>query len=321
VLSGDPSLNGYQSRSRQRVLDMAEAIYSSIRELGITYINPPASFETAGQKVRLPDQVLSDGMGTCLDLTALLAAALEQAGLKPFVVIVDGHAFPGVWLDDFCLPEPAVFEPTAVRKRVDAEDAVIFDSSSATQRVDFAAATQVARSYLESNEAFHCAIDVASARKARILPLPVRLDGGQWHAAPERRPEPAASAPERRLPQLRYAEDVDDQVTPATRTRLEAWKGRLLDLSLRNRLLNVRWSLKSIVQLDVADVGALEDRLAEGGALSVHPRATDEVVLGPRSGELLARRSGEDVRAAFLKEALGHGRVHATLPPPSSASA
>ena len=40
-------------------------------------INPPASFETAGQRVRLCDAVLSQKQGTCLDLTLTYAGVLE----------------------------------------------------------------------------------------------------------------------------------------------------------------------------------------------------------------------------------------------------
>ena len=38
----------------------------------LVYVNPPASFEQSGQKVRTPDQVMHEGMGTCLDLALLL---------------------------------------------------------------------------------------------------------------------------------------------------------------------------------------------------------------------------------------------------------
>ena len=69
-------IDGYRSRSRQRVWEIASAIYAAICNLGITYAVPPASFERDGQKIRLPTQVLNNKVATCLDLTMLFASAL-----------------------------------------------------------------------------------------------------------------------------------------------------------------------------------------------------------------------------------------------------
>ena len=49
----DPSLSGYQSQDPKRSYRMAAAIYASILKLDLTYINPPASFEEDGQRVRM----------------------------------------------------------------------------------------------------------------------------------------------------------------------------------------------------------------------------------------------------------------------------
>ena len=51
-------IDGYQSRSRQRVWEIASAIYSAIANLGLTYAAPPASFERDGQKIRLPGKAI-----------------------------------------------------------------------------------------------------------------------------------------------------------------------------------------------------------------------------------------------------------------------
>jgi hypothetical protein len=59
---------------------------------------PLASFEQEGQKIRSPSQVLDGGVGTCLDTALLFAAALEQAGLNPVLLMTKGPAFAGVWL-------------------------------------------------------------------------------------------------------------------------------------------------------------------------------------------------------------------------------
>ncbi|HEX8342865.1 MAG TPA: hypothetical protein VF624_18325 [Tepidisphaeraceae bacterium] len=82
--TGDGALNGYQSGSTDRCYKMLAAVYHALSDLKIAYINPPASFEQDGQKVRSPDQVIGGGRcGTCLDLTVVAVAMLEQMGLHP----------------------------------------------------------------------------------------------------------------------------------------------------------------------------------------------------------------------------------------------
>ena len=78
--------------------EIASAIYAAICNLGITYANPPASFEHDGQKIRLPGQILETRIATCLDSAMLFASALEQAGLNTLIAMPKGHAVAGVWL-------------------------------------------------------------------------------------------------------------------------------------------------------------------------------------------------------------------------------
>jgi len=87
---------GYQSKSRQRVWEIASSIYSAVANLDLIYAVPPASFEMNGQKIRLPGQVVSGKIGTCLDTALLFASAFEHAGLNPVIVLPDGHALVGV---------------------------------------------------------------------------------------------------------------------------------------------------------------------------------------------------------------------------------
>lgn len=75
--------------------------------------------------------------------------------------------------------------------------------------------------------------------------------------------------------------------------RIEAWKQRLLDTSLRNRLLNYR-DLAQTMHLLAADLGPIEDALASGEELHIRPRPG---MLGgddPRSKRLLDARVADD---------------------------
>lgn len=83
TLSGRDALDGYQAGTRLRAAQIAESCFNALAARGIGYINPPASFDREGQRVRLADRVCREKFGNCLDLSLLLASLWEQSGLHP----------------------------------------------------------------------------------------------------------------------------------------------------------------------------------------------------------------------------------------------
>ena len=261
----DGSLDGYQSGDPSRAYLLAGAIWSASTTLDLSYAEPPASFENTGQKVRGPARIVDEGLATCLDTTLLMAAAFEAAGLNPVVLFSEGHAWVGVWIHkkDFdYVTEPDV---VAIRKAVQAHELIPVETTLLTKRpaVGFEEAEDEGRRRLaEHREAeFVMAVDIRRSRAARILPQA----GHQPRSSSEETPTDeavAAPLPERpdfgRLP----GEEVDE--SPQTpQGRIERWQRKLLDLSLRNRLLNFL-SSKQTVPFRCPNVAALEDALADG---------------------------------------------------------
>ena len=114
----EPALSGYQSKDPVHSLHMVEAIYGALLDAEVSYANPPASFESEGQRVRFPAAIEEARLATCLDISLLAAAALEQAGLHPIVIVIRGHAFVGAWLVERTFSNPLVEEPLRLSKRV-----------------------------------------------------------------------------------------------------------------------------------------------------------------------------------------------------------
>lgn len=176
--TGDASLSGYQPKDRRRAFQATGAIYESIKRLDLSYINPPASFETEGQRIRLPDRILKSRLATCLDLAVFAAGCVEQAGLFPLLILSKDHAFLGVWLDEECFGEPVVEDPLRIRKRVDLGEIAVFDPTCVTGRPyqSFNVAVKEAVRRLGVFENFSCAIDIRRARKGKIHPIPDRIE-------------------------------------------------------------------------------------------------------------------------------------------------
>jgi hypothetical protein len=95
---------GYTNRaSIKAVKDQVDAIYDAMRlDYHIQYsqesvpYNGPGDNNVALQKIKLPAEVLQQHSGMCIELTTLLASAVERIGLHSEIVIIQGHAFLGV---------------------------------------------------------------------------------------------------------------------------------------------------------------------------------------------------------------------------------
>ena len=127
-----PALDGYQSHDPKRAYMIAAAAYSAIANLGLYYSEPPASFELRGQKVRNPSSVLEQQLATCLDTALLFASVLEGTGLHPVLIMVEGHAFVGVWLVKRTLPMAVELDAAEVRKAIAAREMIVLETTGVT---------------------------------------------------------------------------------------------------------------------------------------------------------------------------------------------
>ena len=173
------------------------------------------------------------------------------------LVIVEGHAFVGFWMRDESFPESSLDEPTLFRKRVDLREISVFDPTSATTRphTPFEGAVRKARHELDLQERFRCAIDVYRARKGGITPLPERVREPEETTEEQEAAEKAGPPPIPNLhgivPATPPPEGTAEPEHEDAETRLDRWCRRLLDLSLRNRLLNFKQTKKTIPLLSL----------------------------------------------------------------------
>ena len=315
------AMDGY-SQGPKRAWELASAIWTAVLQKKLHYALPPASFERTGQKVRNPSQVTDAGLATCLDLTLLFAACLEQAHLNPLLVFTKGHAFAGVWLSQQEFTSAVVDDVTALRKRLQLQEMLVFETTLAAQGqpVRFSQAiAQAVRQLGEAEDAqFELVVDIKRARMVRIKPLaqaqavaaPAPAEPGMETAAPLA--ATIAIAIEDAPAQLR--DPASDDIPSAEldpKDRLARWQRRLLDLSLRNVLLNFRPGKKALL-LEVA-AAAFEDVLAEGKTIKLLPSRDVMAGSDPRSQQLHEARHPEDLHGAQAAEALQRREVFIRL--------
>jgi very-short-patch-repair endonuclease len=284
---------------------LTAAIYSTIAGMGLHYAEPPTSFESRGQKIRRPSTIAEERLATCLDTTLLFAAALEAAGLHPVVLMFDGHAAVGVWLAKRTLANAIETDQMEVRKALASRELIVFETTGVTHRpamtLEGAQRALDRRLGEEEAHAFVAAIDVRRSRSGGITPLashePIRRNVLDDEAVPVAE-LPLPSAPSfGELP----AEIIEVKPTTAA-GRIDRWQKKLLDLTLRNRLLNFPDSKKTIPFL-CTDVAYLEDRLANGAAVRIIS-LPEQNPLGERDAALYRDVHGRDLQRGFAAEAL-----------------
>lgn len=311
----NPALDGYKGGPKH-AWELVSGVWSAVAGMGLDYALPPASFEYTGQKIRGAAQIAESGLATCLDLALLFCSAIEQIGLNPLLVFTKGHAFVGVWLKSEEFSTTVVDDITALRKRVKLNELVLFETTVVTQRPAprFSFAVQLGAQHVseEKEEAFELAVDIRRARLQRIKPLasaeaPVAAGPLDTTSVVE---PPIEEAPE--LPD----DDIVAEPDPATlnpKDRLARWQRKLLDLSLRNNLLNFRGGKKAL-KLEAPDPGSLEDLLSDGTAIKLLARPDLMEGSDPRDQSIYEGREREDVRREHAIDALKRREVFVAVP-------
>lgn len=291
------SLDGYQSKNRELVWKQVNAIYKVLCGLEIQYSPPPASFEINGQKIRSTSQFIEGRVATCLDTTILMAACIEQAGLNAVVLFKDGHAWVGVWLVETSFSLSVTDCVQSVRKRVAAGELLMLESTHLTHKLSpsMRHSKDIADEYLEENTTtFQYAIDLRRARELHIRPMKSNLisSGTQisLNAASDNQNDLEAMPS---LPPIDPGslEPTQVEVAQTPQGRLNNWKSKLLDLTLRNKLLNFK-PTKKYLKIVIHSPADLEDKLAGEGEFRLSSKPLLMQDGDPRSDALFRQEYG-----------------------------
>jgi hypothetical protein len=270
--TGSSSLDGY-TESADRVDQIAFALAQAASNRDIRYSMPPASWGLQGQQVRTPAQVLEDRLGTCLDTTITMAAALEHCGIAPLLWLVEGHAFLGYWREDRTLSTAASDEVPELVSLVQRGYIGLIETTLLTGSHPITSAglrSSPVSKYIEAgNELIQAVTDVRIARFDGIYPLPARSTSQTGtpvvtNYVPETKAAPVL--PEKQGKVIRthgHATDVPARVTQ--------WKNALLDLSLRNRLINFTDTARFPLAVPSSWIGSFEDLINNGTPISLLP--------------------------------------------------
>jgi len=303
--------DGYQ-RDEPEVIDaQVSAIVSALQEMNITYMNPPTSWDQEGQKLRTATQMVGDveqRAATCLDSTILLASILERIDIAPILFVVNGHAFLGYWrYDEGAFPNgPVEQNLDTVFAYIQADQMRLVETTLiCTSQLEESATSwalvqkaPVNDRFLNRPETFIAGIDVRYARRAtKIRPIPVAANGSDGKAVVIEYSAPESGTSIFNIQREPGKGSVRDRSNEPY--RVTQWKNKLLDLSLRNRLLNLTPSARIQLAMPESGIAILEDVVNSGKQIKL--RAYDMAKDGLRNINAFSEYKEDAVLDLFAK--------------------
>ncbi len=160
-------------------VDFSHQVYDNIKELRITYFPENYCGKTA-LPVRLCERVLKDRFANSLELSLLFASALERGGLFPVVLFGEkGKVYSGFSVKRNETTTVQVFG----KNEHNFEDYYLIDGNNLAygSNLSFDTALFQAKNALKLSDEKIILLDIFSARKHHILPLPSRIfDKGNY---------------------------------------------------------------------------------------------------------------------------------------------
>ncbi|MBR2903544.1 MAG: DUF4011 domain-containing protein, partial [Clostridia bacterium] len=225
-------LGGYTGTDKNLVRQTAAALFGCVKRY---------AFERVEQTLSSPVDVggatslLTDRKATPLQAALFFASCLQSFGLYPLLIVGEREVGVGVWLKDSCFLDTDTDDLSYLENYI--EDGVnqisCFDVEDlfAGKNVSYSLSETHFKEKLSAKKRYERLVDVRRCRISRILPLPLRVKGvngyeilkeeeGSFDALPE-------NLPGGKSLKLEGANSKNKQ-----------WERRLLDLSMKNALLN-----------------------------------------------------------------------------------
>lgn len=242
--SNHSDFSGYNVVNYCDVVEYVRAIWSALVSENIKYLTLSPNFVDYGQRVVTPDLVAAHHQGNCLDLTLLLCSCLERIGLSPCLVFVPGHVMTGVWIDpNHGVTDSVITDFNDIKRFALEEEPILMLIESTAMchgdNLDEAVNSAISQMVYKPVE---YVVDVLNARKEGVRSIPVNTMS---------------------IPVYEDKTIKGCGTAGSGSTRRHGWERKLLDLTLRNVMLNLKQS-KVVVPIGERDTATVVDYVKTG---------------------------------------------------------
>ena len=259
--------SGYSGNDRNAVRGAAAAIYAALRNQNVeAAAQPPLDSPVSAGGIT---KVISSKAATPLEMALLYASCLEAAKLNPVIVIGRERVAAGVWLYESCFTVTTQDDMSVIEKYVQdgVNNLALFDVADlfSHKNASFTTSESHFSSALRRGE-YEICVDIKRCRIGGVYSIPIKVkQGGRYELLGEA--------------QFSY-DQKPGEIIDAAKYSLEkgaskekTWQRRLLDLSLKNNLLNFRYR-HDCIHLVTADLASFAGGLESGDKFSILPNLT-----------------------------------------------
>lgn len=263
--NGDTDDLSYQSNDKDKVRLISAAIYSAFKKLSFEEEKGEGEFK----KIDDGDGILLNKKTDALSLAAFFCSCLERAGLNSILFIGEKDCAAGVWLYNSCFLDPSDDDFTVIENYSSGgiNNISCFSAGDlfSSGRAGYALAEKHFKENSALNEYFAYA-DVKRSRLAGFKPLPLKVNGAHGYEIVKSEESSFDLKPEK----ISYLSSLRAE---AALTKNKQWERRLLDLSLKNTLLNFNPD-KGVIHLISVDPDKTVEALKQR-ELTVKPISSD----------------------------------------------
>ncbi len=231
---------GYAGNDKNAVRNAVASVYAAIRRLNIECRESPDL--SAGGSAGNLSSIVKDASASSAELALFAASCLEAAKLNPVIVLGKSKICVGVWLYESCFSSPLQDDMSLVEKYVyeGVNNLALFDVDDifAHKNASYTTSEAHALNALRSSAVEIC-LDIKRCRIGGLYSLPLKIKTSQGYEILSAKQFSYDEKPRQVLDASRYEydKDVSKDVT---------WQRKLLDLTLKNNLVNFRCKRDSL---------------------------------------------------------------------------
>ncbi len=259
--------SGYAGNDKNAVRSAFASVFSAIRNLNIEKLE--GGDLSSNVNVGNVADVVEERQATPLALACFAASCLEAAKLNPVIMLGNGKIGVGVWLYESCFTATLQDDLPLIERYVsDGVNNLAFvdmDDMFAHKNASFTTASAHFLSTLLSGR-FEVCLDVKRCRIGGVFSMPIKAKNGSSyeilddeHISYDQKPKDLI--------------DADKLSFESKASKEQSWQRRLLDLSLKNNLLNFRYGRDGLHLVTVA-LSAFLEKTEGQSRLNILPTQT-----------------------------------------------
>ncbi|MBE7085820.1 MAG: DUF4011 domain-containing protein [Clostridiales bacterium] len=261
-------LGSYIGNDKNAVRRIIAALYAAIRRFAVLQkpcdITKPVE---AGAGVK----ILTERKATNLEMGLFVCACLESLGLHSVLILGEQEIGCGVWLYDSCFIDTVSDDTQRLGAYISdgINNLSCFDVADLFSDKNSAYSTSEShfKQKLEAGNIYDRYVDIQRCRISHILPLPLRARNLKGYEILSEEDMSLDAAPTDLKNTQKLSLDNEQ-------TKDKQWERRLLDLSMKNTLLNFS-PTKSVTHLLSVGVDNVMDVLTERGEMNLAAATTD----------------------------------------------